>query len=389
MHGVLAIFTVVVVMAGVPGGLGQVGLTARVRKRGGQARHADTGEVIVVLQLPRALVRRVEVRVHTRVVQVHAVAQVDVVEWRVAIDPLVGGGDAVEACVDGEVHAVGVVVDLAQQGLAGVLGVLEVHARVQADQVVDHVGVVEVSVVLVPDVLQLGGVQVGGDVLGTAPRRAGPVKVLALVVLVQRPIVGVDAAVAALVVRVGEAHLAAFEQQAVDAGVGQAHTTEGLRQHAGFAASDHRVGEEQVTGFQFGVERLELDRSTGSGERMRGSAQLTVVLDVVGQDAGAGMAATAVQLEAQHGMCIQAKADHARGVARLEARNRALAPLAGVPHASVVVVAVEVGITEMQVEGRAFDEAISLVFICLGGERDRCSQRNEQRGKMERGRHRY
>ncbi|MCY1465944.1 hypothetical protein D9M71_841550 [compost metagenome] len=59
------------------------------------------------------------------------------------------------------------------------------HARVQADQVVDHIDVVEVSVVLVPDVLQLGRVEVGGDVRGTAPRRAGPVQVLALVVLVQ------------------------------------------------------------------------------------------------------------------------------------------------------------------------------------------------------------
>lgn len=46
--------------------------------------------------------------------------QVDVVERRVAIDPLVGGSDAVEPGVDGEVYAVGVVVDLAQQGTAGV-----------------------------------------------------------------------------------------------------------------------------------------------------------------------------------------------------------------------------------------------------------------------------
>lgn len=122
---------------------------------------------------------------------------------------------------------------------------------------------------------------------------------------------------------------------------------------------------------------------------MRGSAQFAVVLDVFGQDAGAGMAATAVELQAQHGMSIQAKTDHTRGVARLETRYRALAPLAGVAHAGVVVVAVEVGITKMQVEGRTFDEAISLVFICLGGERDRCSQRNEKRGKTKRGRHRY
>ncbi|MNR20288.1 hypothetical protein D3C85_1371220 [compost metagenome] len=122
---------------------------------------------------------------------------------------------------------------------------------------------------------------------------------------------------------------------------------------------------------------------------MRGSAQFVFVLLVSRQDAGASMAAATVELQAQHGVGVQAKADHTWGVARLEACNRALAPLAGIAHAGVVVVAVEVGITEMQVEGRAFDEAISLVFICLGGERDRCSQRNEQRGKTKRGRHRY
>jgi hypothetical protein len=80
------------------------------------------------------------------------------------------------------------------------------------------------------------------------------------------------------------------------------------------------------------------------------------------------MAATAVELQAQYAMGIKAETDHAWGVAGLEAGDRALAPLAGVAHAGVVVVAVEVGITKMQVEGRTFDEAISLVFICLGGE---------------------
>ncbi|MNV79737.1 hypothetical protein D3C71_1733040 [compost metagenome] len=84
---------------------------------------------------------------------------------------------------------------------------------------------------------------------------------------------------------------------------------------------------------------------------MRGSTQFVFALLVSRQDAGASMAAATVELQAQHGVGVQAKADHTWGVARLEACNRALAPLAGIAHAGVVVVAVEVGITEMQVEG--------------------------------------
>ena len=105
--------------------------------------------------------------------------------------------------------------------------------------------------------------------------------------LLQGAISGIDAAVAALVVRLGEAGLAAFEEQAVDAVVAQADAAKGLRQHARFAAGDDRVAEEQVTGLELGVERrLELERGTGSGEGVRRSAQLAVGLGVFGRMLG-------------------------------------------------------------------------------------------------------
>ncbi|MNR51793.1 hypothetical protein D3C85_1715200 [compost metagenome] len=60
--------------------------------------------------------------------------------------------------------------------------------------------------------------------------------------------------VPALVVRFGEAGLATFDPPAVEAVVAQADTTEGLRQHAAHATGNHRVVEEQVTGFEFGLQ---------------------------------------------------------------------------------------------------------------------------------------
>jgi hypothetical protein len=59
-----------------------------------------------------------------------------------------------------QVHAERVVVDVAQQRLAAVLSVVVVQAGVKADLVVQCPGVVQVVVILIPDVLELRGIQV-------------------------------------------------------------------------------------------------------------------------------------------------------------------------------------------------------------------------------------
>ncbi|MNP19082.1 hypothetical protein D3C76_1115920 [compost metagenome] len=192
---------------------------------------------------------------------------------------------------------------------------VEVHARVEADQVVDLVGVVEIEVVLVPDVLELGGIQARGQVRYAAPGHAGPVQVTALAIIRQGAVEGVDAAVAALVVGLGEAGLAGFEHQACEAVVGQADAAEGLRQHARLTTGDHRVGQKQVASLEFGVEGLEFERGTGSRERIRGLARLAIALGVDRQDTGTGGARAAIEFQPQHGMGVQAEANRALGVA--------------------------------------------------------------------------
>ena len=337
--GILAIGAVPVAVAATVGvDLGQVGLAADVGHGGRQAGHAEAGKVVGVLELPGALIGPVEIRVLLGVVQVHAVALGDVIERRVAIDPLISRCDAVVTHAHGEMQAVGVVVDIPQQRLTGVLGMVVVQAGRQADQVVQGVGVFQVVVILVPDVLEFGCVQVAGQPLDPAERHASPVQVLAVGVGGQRAVAGTNAPMAALVIELGETGLATFDHPAVKAVVGQAHATESLRQHACHAAGDHRVVEEQVAGFQFGVEGAQLQGAASRRERTRRFA----VAAAIRKDAGTIRTTTAVELEAEHGIDVQAEADGALGVAGFEGADKALAPFLAVIGMNIASVAVHV-----------------------------------------------
>ena len=66
---------------------------------------------------------------------------------------------------------------------------------------------------------------------------------------------------AALVIGFVEADLTAFQHPTLKAVVGQADAAKGLRQHAGFAAGNYRVGQKQVAGFKFGIESTDFQCS--------------------------------------------------------------------------------------------------------------------------------
>ncbi len=211
-------------------------------------------------------------------------------------------------------QAVRVVVDVTQQRIAGVLRVIGVQTRVEADQIIQRVGVVQIVVILVPDVLELGSIKTAGQPRQTAPGDTGPVQVPAFVTVGQAAVGRADSGVSALVVRLGETCLATFNHPAVETVVGQADAAKGLGQHAGFAAGDHRVGEKQVTGLQFGIEGTHFQRNARRRERAR---RFTVAI-ADRQDARIISAATAVELEPEHGVGINAETDGALGVARFE-----------------------------------------------------------------------
>ena len=252
-----------------------------------------------------------------------------------------------------KVQAESVVVDGTQQRVTRVLRVVVVEARVQGDAVAQRMGVVQVVVVLVPDVLQLRGIQVAGNSRDAAERYASPSQVLGGLVI-QIAVGGGQAAHAALVVGLVVSDLTAFQHPARKAVVGQADALERLRQHAGFPACDHRVGDEQVTGFQFGIKRTNFQRCTA---RRKVGGRITVAA-TNRQDTAAAGTATAIELETEHGVRIQTKTDHARGITRSELGDKTLAPLLAVMGVRAVDVVVHVVVTQMQVEGRAVDKPL-------------------------------
>ena len=181
-----------------------------------------------------------------------------------------------------------------------------------------------------------------------------------------------------LVVRLGETGLAAFDQPAVEAVVAQADTTKRLRQHARVTAGNHRVGEEQITSLQLGIERTHFQRTARRRERARRFA--VAIADR--QDAGAVRAATAVEFQPEHGVGIDAETDRAFGVTRLEYPEKTLAPL-NVVVRLLQAVAIHVVVAGVEVEARAFDETFCRRLVGVNGGGNRCGNCNEQRSETD------
>ena len=164
-----------------------------------------------------------------------------------------------------------------------------------------------------------------------------------------------DSGVSALVVRLGETRLTTFNHPAVKTVVGQADAAKGLRQHAGFAAGDHRVGEEQVTGLQFGIEGTHFQ---GAARRRERTWRFAVAI-ADRQDARIISAATTVELEPEHGVGINTETDGALGVTRFEEAEETLAPF-NVVVRLLQAVAVHVVVTGVEVEARAFNKTFGV-----------------------------
>lgn len=205
----------------------------------------------------------------------------------------------------------------------------------------------------------------------------------AFIAIGQAAIGRADAGVAALVVEFGEAGLTALDHQPVDTVVGQADAAKGLRQHAGFATGDHRVGKEQVAGLQFGIEGPHFQGAASRGKR----ARCLAVAIADRQDARPVGATTAVELEPEHRVGINAETDGALAEARFEAAEKALTPL-DVVIGLLQAIAVHVVVAGIEVEARPIDKAFAAGFVVgLRVVGHRCSDCNEQRTESERETH--
>ncbi|MCY1354981.1 hypothetical protein D9M69_413820 [compost metagenome] len=223
-------------------------------------------------------------------------------------------------------------VDVAGQGLALVRGAVDVEVQVQGLGIAERNVPVQVAVVLTPDVFQFTTVQAGADVVVEGVGAAYIVGAIAS----DTSVSGSDFAVAvggnAAVTDGGE--VAGVNVQAFDLAAGQLEAFSGAREQASGTGGEYRSSREQVAVLQLGVGHLHLDGAASVGVIVRGFA---VVADR--QQAGTIGAATAVQLQAQHAVGVNAEANGTLGITGLEVQGHTMSPLVAVALAIGRVVA--------------------------------------------------
>ncbi|MNZ73616.1 hypothetical protein D3C78_920340 [compost metagenome] len=120
-----------------------------------------------------------------------------------------------------------------------------------------------------------------------------------------------------------------LHREAFQRGVFQGPAREAFRQQTRVAKVHHWRGGEHVAHFDYSVEQACLE---GATELAEVTCRVTVAIDRQHVERAAPTATTiaAVEFEGQHGMGIDAKAEGALGVARLETCDERLGPGLGI-----------------------------------------------------------
>lgn len=331
-----------------------------------QARHAVAGEIQLVAGLPGALVLEVEIRV-VGVGEVDAAATITVVIGiaGVAGASLVGKDEGVVAnavlrrqAPDGVAVVAPVAAEIqCRVGVVVVIGLVEVEVDVERLTLAQRRGEIEVGVVLLVHVLDIGVVQGGAEVVGEGVAATHHIDVLQAV--------GVTGGVAHGAVR-GEAAGVQFEPLhlvAGDQGAG-----ERLGQQAAVVMGEHGQRRELVAVANHRIGDAQLHRRASLGQVIDRAAV------AVGIEEGAVVATpTAVELDAQQAEGIDTDTDGALGKAGLEGGDEALTPHLGIG-GIVLEVAVEVRIAQQQLEAAVGNETIGLGLFTGIGQWNACGQ---------------
>ncbi|MCY1290568.1 hypothetical protein D9M70_397210 [compost metagenome] len=288
----------------VPGHLGMV--AAGVASHGRQAGNAQGGEVVVIAQLPGALVSSGEVAYLDVVDQRRAGAR-DEDHAVVAVHALVAGADRVPAIGGAEEAGERAVVQLTQVRAALVAGGEQADVGAQGP-VADLLLVRQVVETLLVDIFQLRLPQ--ADL--AAPGVEAVFRTQVVESIGKHPATAIDRQVLVVggVALAQRAHLPAMQGQAGNLLRGEHAALEGLRQQAAIVAQQDRQLGQQFADFQFGVRQLQFRCHSKTRVFIRGAS---VVMP--GQQARAGAVRAAVQLQAELSDQIDADAQHTRRIA--------------------------------------------------------------------------
>src|SRR5471032_2518063 len=344
--------------------------TADITGHEAQTWYAESCHVQVVTSLPRTLARTVEVRVldgvaqEDRVATLVVVADTDVVERRVTVNFLESQGQGVcrQERVGNGTGERGVV-DAACFCSAGISGAIQVGVKCQRLAISQWQCVVQVSVVLVPDVLQLGAIQGSTQAVVDGIFAADEICGFSLHASVGCP----DRAVVAGVVLAGtRVVVTAFQVQAFDLAAHQADTASSLRQQTGTTDCEHWVLRLHVAEFQLGFREAELNSTTGFAEGV-----LVFAVTVNDQVARTSIFVRTVKLQAEVAECVDADTDGTLGVAGAVVAPETLGPVLQVVLACFFI-AVEIVVANLHVQTATFNEPLRISLVIHKS--CRCSQ---------------
>ena len=263
-----------------------------------------------------------------------------------------------------------VVVKFAQASLTFIHGFVVIEAADQRQIVVQGVGEAGTGVVLVPDVFQLA-------CIGTH----GPVVVDRVITATVADPWRVDwAAVEGheVVVKVARDRLAhrmqttTLQGEALDAGVLNGHAAKAFRQQSRVTRCNDRGRWEDITHFHDGIEQANFGCAADLGVFVASFALVINRQHVEGATAAVAPI-TGVELKADHGEGINAKAHCTLGKPRVEFADDCVRPgfgvAIGIAFATVVsrgsavaVITIEIEVTVQHCKAAAFNEALWLVF---------------------------
>src|SRR5450830_12410 len=283
----------------------------------------------------------------------HAAFYTDVVEWRVTVYFLEGQGNGV--CFEERVSRCqreSGVADITCQRPTGIGGAIEVEVEVQALIASHWQGVVEVGVVLVPDILELGTVQGCSQVVVDGIFATQIVDALGPNVSVG----GSQSALKSGVVRAAAAvEMTAFKIEVFDFTALQLETTSGLLEQTAAANGEYWCrGRGEVAECQLGFGDANADVRACFTE---------AVVDAIGamaQVAGAGMVIGTVKLESRIAKNIDTYTDCTLGKAKAEFAQYALAPVFLVIVTVILIGPVEVVVLQNHASRSAFNETLGV-----------------------------
>ncbi|MNZ85162.1 hypothetical protein D3C78_1039420 [compost metagenome] len=260
--------------------------------------------------------------------------------------------------------AVDVIVELVEQLLALVDGLVVIHATEQGQVVAQRIADAQARIVLVPGILQAAGVEAQADirvefVISTEvadPGRVDP-----------PGIEGGELFAHAGFVRLAHGMQApALQGQAVEAAVLQGHALEAFRQQSGVAVIDHRRRREHIADTNHRIEETCL-QSTAELAVLVPRLTAIVHREYIHAAPRPIPAIAGIELQSEHGEEIHPKADAALGESRLEASHDPLRPglgvaVSGAVRLAMAEVAVHIEVSIENLETRALDESFRFLF---------------------------